>query len=144
MEDSLTACYVTNYVMRFEDVTEDPDLPIVDQCGKDTNEALALFSIAGLSDANLYLRRPGELSDGQRYRFRLAKIIESGAEVWFADEFMAILDRVTAKCLAFNMQKIARRRGATLRGLTGLGKEQTRYGKLYRAQDPRRAVQPPV
>ena len=31
---------------------------------------------------------------------------------------------------------------ATQRGLTGLGKEQTRYGKLYRAQDPRRAVQP--
>ena len=101
-------------VMRFEDVVEDPDQPIVDQCGKDTNEALALFSIAGLSDANLYLRRPGELSDGQRYRFRLAKIIESGAEVWYADEVMAILDRVTAKCLAFNMQKIARRRGATL------------------------------
>ncbi|MDT4848075.1 hypothetical protein FQZ97_821570 [compost metagenome] len=54
------------------------------------------------------------MSDGQRYRFRLAKIIESGAQVWVADEFLAVLDRVTAKVIAFNLAKVARKVGATL------------------------------
>jgi ABC-type ATPase with predicted acetyltransferase domain len=89
-------------------------IPLIDQIGKDTNDALRLLSIAGLNDAYLFVRKPGELSDGQRYRFRLAKAIESGAQVWVADEFMAVLDRTAAKVIAFNVQKTARRMGATL------------------------------
>lgn len=92
----------------------DNSKPLIDQIGKTTAEALNLLSIAGLNDAWLFIRKPNELSDGQRYRFRLAKIIESGAKVWVADEFLAVLDRTTAKVLAFNMQKIARKVGATL------------------------------
>jgi hypothetical protein len=34
--------------------------------------------------------------------------------VWVADEFGAKLDRVTAKVVALNMQKIARKMGVTL------------------------------
>lgn len=96
------------------DAVELLDKPLIDQIGKDTTEALNLLSIAGLNDAYLFIRKPQELSDGQRYRFRLAKVIESGANVWVADEFLAVLDRTTAKVIAFNMQKIARRQGATL------------------------------
>lgn len=96
------------------DAVELLNKPLIDQIGKDTTEALNLLSIAGLNDAYLFIRKPQELSDGQRYRFRLAKIIESGANVWVADEFLAVLDRTTAKVIAFNMQKIARRQGATL------------------------------
>jgi ABC-type ATPase with predicted acetyltransferase domain len=88
--------------------------PLIDQIGKDTAEALNLLSIAGLNDAYLFIRKPKELSDGQRYRFKLAKIIESGAQVWVADEFLAVLDRTTAKVIAFNLQKVARKVGATL------------------------------
>lgn len=90
------------------------DKPLIDQIGKDTAEALNLLSIAGLNDAYLFIRKPKELSDGQRYRFKLAKIIESGAQVWVADEFLAVLDRTTAKVIAFNLQKVARKMGATL------------------------------
>ena len=90
------------------------DKPLIDQIGKDTAEALNLLSIAGLNDAYLFIRKPKELSDGQRYRFRLAKIIESGAQVWVADEFLAVLDRTTAKVIAFNLQKVARKMSATL------------------------------
>lgn len=90
------------------------DKPLIDQIGQDTAEALNLLSIAGLNDAYLFIRKPKELSDGQRYRFRLAKIIESGAKVWVADEFLAVLDRTTAKVIAFNLQKVARKVGATL------------------------------
>ena len=93
------------------------DEPIVDQVypkEKSLNKPLELFALVGLSDANLFLRSPKELSDGQRYRFMLAKLIETGAQVWMADEFLALLDRITAKVIAFNIQKIARKVGATL------------------------------
>ena len=69
------------------------------------------MALAGLSDAYLYIRKPSELSDGQRYRFRLAKLLESNAEVWVADEFGAVLDRITAKVVANNFQKVARAHG---------------------------------
>lgn len=96
------------------DSVELKPVPLIDQIGKDLNQALELLSLAGLNDAYLYVRRPAELSDGQRYRFRLAKLIESGSKVWIADEFLAVLDRDTAKVIAFSLQKVARRNGATL------------------------------
>lgn len=101
-------------VVNLDRVTVDPEKPLIDQIGKDTNHAIQLLGSAGISDAYLYVRKPGELSDGQRYRFRLAKAIESGADVWVADEFLAILDRTTAKVIAFSLQKVARRAGATV------------------------------
>lgn len=90
------------------------DKPLVDQIGKSTEEALSLLSKAGLNDAYLFIRKPCELSDGQKYRFKLAKLIESGAEVWIADEFAAVLDRDTAKVVAHNVAKTARSAGAIL------------------------------
>lgn len=90
------------------------DKPLIEQIGTDTNDAIRLLAIAGINDAYLYVRKPQELSDGQRYRFRLAKAIETGAKVWVADEFLAVLDRTSAKVIAFSMQKAARRAGATL------------------------------
>jgi len=68
----------------------------------------------GLNDAFLFLRRYGELSEGQRYRYRIARMIDSGKKFWLADEFCSTLDRTTAKVVAFNIQKLARRSGATL------------------------------
>jgi hypothetical protein len=90
------------------------EVPLIDQIGDTTQRGLELLSIAGMNDANLFVRKPSELSDGQRYRFRLAKVIESGAQVWAADEFMAVLDRDTAKVIAYAIQKCARKMGATL------------------------------
>lgn len=90
------------------------DRPIVEQLGADLHQALHMLGVAGINDANLYLQSPRVLSDGQRYRFRLALLIASGAKVWTADEFLAVLDRTTAKNVAFNIQKVARSVGATL------------------------------
>jgi len=87
--------------------------PVIDLVGKTTTDAANLLAQAGISDAYLYLRKPSQLSDGQLYRLKLAKLIESGADVWVADEFGAILDRITAKVVAFNLQKMARRLGKT-------------------------------
>jgi len=88
--------------------------PVIELVGKTTTEATDLLAKAGISDAWIYIRKPSELSDGQRYRLKLAKVMESGADVWIADEFGAVLDRVTAKAVAFNMQKVARASGKTL------------------------------
>lgn len=101
-------------VSDIDEIPLDATKPLIDQIGATTAEALNLLSIAGLNDAYLFVRKPQELSDGQRYRFKLAKIIESGAKVWVADEFLAVLDRTTAKVIAFNLQKVARKMGATL------------------------------
>ncbi|HKB03349.1 MAG TPA: hypothetical protein VKD90_14085 [Gemmataceae bacterium] len=49
-----------------------PDLPLVDALAGPVEERLGLLAACGLSEARVVLRTPGELSDGQRYRFRLA------------------------------------------------------------------------
>ena len=90
------------------------DTPLINQIGTTTDEGIKLLNQAGLGDAYLYCRKPNELSDGQKYRFRLAKLIEQGAQVWVADEFAAVLDRQTAKIVAHNVSKAARKQGATL------------------------------
>lgn len=100
-------------VINIDDIAME-DKPLVDQIGQNTDESLRFMNMAGLNDAYLFIRKPSELSDGQRYRFRLAKLIESGANVWIADEFAAVLDRETAKIVAHNVRKAAHKAGATL------------------------------
>lgn len=100
-------------VMNIDEV-ELLDMPLIDQIGKDTSDAIRILSYAGINDAYLFIRRPQELSDGQLYRLRIAKLLESSARVWVADEFGAVLDRITAKVVAFNLQKFARSVNATV------------------------------
>lgn len=90
------------------------DKPVIELVGDSMTKATEILACAGISDAWIYIRKPNELSDGQRYRLKLAKVIQSDADVWVADEFGAVLDRVTAKVIAFNLQKMARRLGKTL------------------------------
>jgi hypothetical protein len=90
------------------------DKALIDQIGSNMQQAIELLSRAGINDAYLAVRRPEELSDGQKYRLRLAKLFESDADVWVCDEFCAILDRITAKVVSFSAQKLARARNKTL------------------------------
>ena len=96
---------------RMSDMDIDPDKPLIDTVGKTVNEGLKLLSKVGLNDAFLFVRRYSQLSDGQKYRYRVAKLIESGAQWWIMDEFCSTLDRDTAKIVAFNVQKLARKLG---------------------------------
>jgi len=90
-------------------------LPIIQLVGgNDTRRALHVLNIAGLTEAFLYFKTFAELSAGQRYRFMLAKLIDSGANLWLADEFCSTLDEVTASIVAHNLQRHARRVGATV------------------------------
>ncbi|EMJ3744384.1 MULTISPECIES: ATP-binding cassette domain-containing protein [Klebsiella] len=106
-KNGLTVASIDDFV--FQD-----DTNVIDQLGKTTSDALGLLSMAGLNDAYLFVRKPSEMSDGQKYRLKIGKLIESGADVWVADEFGAVLDRVTAQVVASNLQRAARAAGATV------------------------------
>jgi ABC-type ATPase with predicted acetyltransferase domain len=93
------------------EVAVEPDKPLIETVGATVEEGLELLSKVGLNDAFLFLRTYIQLSDGQKYRYRIAKLIESGKQWWLMDEFAACLDRDTAKIIAFNLQKIARQQG---------------------------------
>jgi ABC-type transport system involved in cytochrome c biogenesis ATPase subunit len=93
------------------DVEVDAEKPLIETVGATVEEGLELLSKVGLNDAFLFLRTYSQLSDGQRYRYRIAKLIESGKQWWLMDEFAACLDRDTAKIIAYNLQKIARQQG---------------------------------
>ena len=80
------------------------DRPLVDALPLEVKESLDLLAACGLSEAQLLLRTPSELSEGQRYRFRLALGLaqlrqrSKGSAGWLiADEFTATLDRTLAK-----------------------------------------------
>jgi len=92
--------------------------PLVETVGKNLEEALGLLSRVGLNDAFLFLRSYEQLSDGQKYRYKIAKMIESGAQFWILDEFAATLDRDTAKIVAYNLQKLARQQGKSVLAAT--------------------------
>ena len=96
---------------RLSEVKVDPDKPLIDTVGDTVEEGLKLLSKVGLNDAFLFVRRYSQLSDGQKYRYKLAKLIESGAQWWVMDEFCATLDRETARIVAYNVQKLARKLG---------------------------------
>ena len=81
--------------------------PLVDCFAGELSEALYYLSLAGLNDAFVFLRKAGELSDGQMYRFRLAQAMVAKSGCVFIDEFCAALDRITARIIAANVRKFA-------------------------------------
>jgi len=99
-------------------ISPDCGKPLIETVGKTFEEGLELLSKVGLSDAFLFLRSYEQLSDGQKYRYRIAKMIESKAQFWVMDEFCATLDRDTAKIVAYNLQKLARQEGKAVLATT--------------------------
>jgi len=105
-------------------VAFDPEKPIIDNFQTNYADTLYFLSVAGLAEAFLFLRRYEELSDGQKYRFKLAKVLSqckrqkakgrneslspsAFSKYIIADEFCSTLDRLTAKVIAYNVRKMA-------------------------------------
>jgi ABC-type ATPase with predicted acetyltransferase domain len=105
--------------------------PVIALMTSPLDESLRLLSAAGLADAFLLLRTPEELSDGQRYRLRLARALEACGlfaaavpgepeasapplSVLVADEFCSTLDRLCARAVAYRMRRLADRYGLTV------------------------------
>lgn len=95
-------------------IKPDPEEVIVENIGDTLEESIKYLSMMGLNDAFIFLRKYKELSDGQKYRYRLAKAIYLNANFLFIDEFCANLDRITAKVIAYNLQKIVRKKNMVL------------------------------
>ena len=100
------------------DIKPEAGKPLIETVGKTLEEGLELLSKVGLNDAFLFLRTYEQLSDGQKYRYKIAKMMESKARFWVMDEFASTLDRDTAKIVAFNVQKLARQQGRAVLAAT--------------------------
>jgi len=88
-----------------------PQMMLIDAVPGEPPEAMRLLAQCGLGEARLLLGTPTELSDGQRYRFRLALGLAMKPDWLVADEFTATLDRTLAKVLAFSLRRQAYRTG---------------------------------
>lgn len=99
--------------INLEDIELAVDKTLIESFDGDLTEALKVLSIAGLNDVFCILNTPANLSEGQKYRFRLAQALRSGKKYIFADEFCSNLDRISASVISHNIQKRARRLGMT-------------------------------
>jgi len=81
------------------------DRTVIDCFDDDLIASLRTLNRVGLGDVFSMLNRPSRLSDGQKYRFRLAQALVSGRPFVFADEFCSELDRITAATVAFNVHR---------------------------------------
>jgi ABC-type ATPase with predicted acetyltransferase domain len=90
------------------------DRTVIDCLDGDVVASLQRLSAVGLSDVFSLLNRPCWLSEGQKYRLRLARALAAGKPFVFADEFCSELDRLTAATVAFNVRRLAKRTGTTL------------------------------
>jgi uncharacterized protein len=87
-----------------------PDEPAVDLVPlTDVEDRLGLLSRVGLAEVYSWLRRPGELSDGQRWRLRLAIGLARArgrAATLVCDEFASALDTLTALLVCRLMRRM--------------------------------------
>ena len=88
------------------EVAVDPDKPLIETVGATVEQGLELLSKVGLNDAFLFLRTYSQLSDGQKYRYRIAKLIESGKQWWLMDEFAACLIETQQKSSPITCKKL--------------------------------------
>ena len=87
------------------------DKTLIDCIDGDLLRRLRMLSIAGLNDCFCILNQPCNLSEGQKYRFRLAMALAARKKFIFADEFCSELDRITAAVISYNVHKFAKRTG---------------------------------
>lgn len=92
------------------------DKTVIDCINTEDNGVLAslrLLSTAGLNDCFCILNQPGNLSEGEQYRFRLACALAAGKKFIFADEFTSTLDRITASSISYRLRQFADKTGTT-------------------------------
>jgi ABC-type iron transport system FetAB ATPase subunit/GNAT superfamily N-acetyltransferase len=79
-----------------------PDRPVIEQWPNlSAHEAAALLARVGMADPVTWARRPGELSVGQQQRLHLARCIQGEGDIIVIDEWLACIDRLTARAVAW-------------------------------------------
>ncbi len=94
-----------------------PDVAILDRVAPwaTLSEALSIHTSCGLGEAALWVRPFDGLSEGEKFRARLARAMAShsrgnAAAPLLCDEFCASLDRRAAKAISFGLRKLVTRR----------------------------------
>ena len=87
-----------------------PDDYVINLVGGNTKEAIKILNYVGLGEGNLFLRRYSQLSDGQKFRMKIAYQIYSIKDkkdpiYILIDEFGGLLDKVAAKGIARMLHK---------------------------------------
>jgi len=99
-------------------ITPEPDEVLCESVGNDLNEALFILNKAGLGEAWLFVEKYKHLSDGQKYRYRIAKALwiakKKKKKAIVADEWCSMLDRINAKVVSYLAQKLCRAEGISL------------------------------
>lgn len=75
----------------------------------DENISLQLLSFVGLGEATLFMQKYENLSDSQKFRAKIFLHLLSDEKIIFIDEFLSTLDRMTAKPVAYCLQKAFRK-----------------------------------
>jgi len=97
-----------------------PDCGIIDEIAPDADfaEAAGILTACGLGEAGTWLRPYAALSEGEKFRARLARTISLHAgrqpATLLCDEFCTGLHRRVAKAIAHNLRKLVTRRGLCL------------------------------
>ena len=110
----LQRCVPTSDAVDLAGVDLPEDRTVVDCFDSDVVASLRMLNNVGLGDVFSILNRPCRLSDGQKYRFRLAQALTAGKPFVFADEFCSELDRITAATVAFNVHRLTKHAQTTL------------------------------
>ena len=100
--------YKDSYI-DFDDVQIDKEEKLYSICN-DLNDSIRMLNMVGLGDAFLYLSQYKHISDGQRTRYKLLKCLLSDKNIIVVDEFLATLDRDTAKIVSYNLQRTLRKK----------------------------------
>ena len=109
----LEKCVPASEKVNLDEIKLPSDKRVIDCVEGDFLTGLRLLAIAGLSDVFCVLNEPANLSDGEKFRFRLAMALAAGKKFVFADEFCSALDRITAAVISYNVHKFAKRGGVT-------------------------------
>jgi energy-coupling factor transporter ATP-binding protein EcfA2 len=102
--------------IRAENVPFPSDVAVIDAVapGQSIDAAMGLLCACGLGEPSSWTRHFHELSEGERYRARLARIISmqrsgDAPTPLLCDDFAALLHRRVARSLAANLRKLVSR-----------------------------------
>ncbi len=109
----LEKCIPADERVNLSEIELPSDRTVIDCIEGDLLTTLKMFSVAGLNDTFCVLNQPSNLSEGEKWRFRLAVAISKKKKYVFADEFCSNLSRLGALVISYSVHKYAKRYGTT-------------------------------
>ena len=88
------------------------DKAIIDEISKDASvkEIVEVMSSVGFSSPPSWLRPYHVLSNGEKFRSDIARLILSSPDTFIVDEFSSVVDRTVAQITSYAVQKVVRKR----------------------------------